>query len=108
MSHADTKLRSTRRFISSHRHQSPLAQLSSAQDLIFGARIDERVRLERERMKLPARQPRYHPTSPPTPLPGKAEQAVATQRAQQWIEQERTRYFANPTAPLVPRPAPSQ
>lgn len=49
----------------------------SAQDLIFGARNDRRVRLERQHMKHPARQPHYHPTSPPTctPLPGKVKQA---------------------------------
>ncbi|KAK6000002.1 hypothetical protein QM012_003990 [Aureobasidium pullulans] len=71
-----------------------------AQDVIFGARIDERTRLERKRFKLPPVLPRFKPD---TPLPeDTTERAVAEHRMRQWLADERTRYFANPNAPLAP------
>lgn len=52
-------------------------------------------------MNLPAIPPRYQPGVAPADA-DPAAQAVAEQRARQWLEQERARYFANPSAPLVP------
>ena len=51
-------------------------------------------------MNLPAIPPRYKPGVAPTDT-NPAIQAVAEQRKRQWLEQERTRYFADPSAPLV-------
>jgi hypothetical protein len=73
----------------------------TAQDLLFFARIDERTRLERQRMNLPRIPPRYQPGLAPADA-DPVVQAVAERRARQWLKQERFRYFANPSASLVP------
>lgn len=52
-------------------------------------------------MNLPAIPPRYQPGVAPADA-NPAVQAVALQRTRQWLEQERVRYFADPSAPLVP------
>lgn len=52
-------------------------------------------------MNLPAIPPRFQPRLAPTDT-DPIVVAVAEQRARQWLEQERTQYFADPSAPLVP------
>ncbi|KAG9684844.1 hypothetical protein KCU95_g12806, partial [Aureobasidium melanogenum] len=80
---------------------SPMAVSSpSAQDAIFGARIDELTRRERERFKLSPVLPRFRPD---TPLPeDDTERTVMQQRMRKWLDDERVRYLANPDVPAVP------
>lgn len=72
----------------------------SAQDVIFGARMDELTRRERERFKLSPVLPRFKPD---TPLPeADTERNVMQQRMRKWLDGERARYLANPDGPAVP------
>ncbi|CAD0097272.1 unnamed protein product, partial [Aureobasidium mustum] len=90
---------------------SPMTVSSpAAQDIIFGARMDEVTRLERERLKLPPVLPRFKPD---TLLPEDAtECAVTQQRMRKWLADERTKSLANPDVPnilstakqIVPKP----
>lgn len=68
----------------------------AAQDIVFGARMDELTRRERERRKLPKVLPRFKPD---TPLPEDVtERAVIQHRMRKWLADERARYLANPDA----------
>jgi hypothetical protein len=58
-------------------------------------------------MNLPPIPPRYQPRLAPADA-NPIVQAVAEQRARQWLQQERVRYFADPSAPLVPTPSSSR
>jgi hypothetical protein len=76
---------------------------SAAQDVLFGARMDEQTRQERLRLKLPPQAPLFAPDAilPPDPV----RRAVLEQRKAQWLLQERERYFSDRGAPLVPTPS---
>ncbi|KAG9855167.1 hypothetical protein KCU98_g2352, partial [Aureobasidium melanogenum] len=72
----------------------------AAQDIVFGTRMDELTRRERERLKLPKVLPRFKPD---TPLPEDVtERAVMQHRMRKWLADERARYLANPDALPVP------
>jgi hypothetical protein len=76
---------------------------SAAQDVLFGARMDEQTQQERLRMKLPSQAPLFAPDAvlPSDPI----QRAVLEQRKAQWLLQERERYFSDQGAPMAPAPA---
>ncbi|KAG9516552.1 hypothetical protein KCV07_g6719, partial [Aureobasidium melanogenum] len=75
----------------------------AAQDVLLGALIDERSRLERLRLKLPPQDPIFAPTTIPPSDP--VHRDVLEQRKHQWLLKERERYFSDPGAPIVPTPS---
>ncbi|KAG9669215.1 hypothetical protein KCU99_g7523, partial [Aureobasidium melanogenum] len=75
----------------------------AAQDVLLGALIDERSRLESLRLKLPPQDPIFAPTTIPPSDP--VHRDVLEQRKHQWLLKERERYFSDPGAPIVPTPS---
>ncbi|KAG9563621.1 hypothetical protein KCU71_g6667, partial [Aureobasidium melanogenum] len=75
----------------------------AAQDVLLGALIDERSRLEQLRLKLPPQDPIFAPTTIPPSDP--VHRDVLEQRKHRWLLKERERYFSDPGAPIVPTPS---